>query len=88
MAAQMESLSEQTQSMMGTGPRSLIQERCLRCGGLMVAERYIDLLDDTGQIEFTADRCIQCGEVVDPIILNNRMVNQRRADASRLAKVA
>jgi hypothetical protein len=61
---------------------------CTRCGGLMVADRYIDLLDDTGQLEFTADRCIQCGEVVDQIILRNRMANQARTERASLAQVA
>lgn len=62
--------------------------QCTRCGGLMVADRYIDLLDDTGQLEFTADRCIQCGEVVDQIILRNRMASQARTARVPLAQVA
>lgn len=36
---------------------------CSRCGGLMVTEQLIDL---------PAHRCVQCGEVVDPVILQNR----------------
>ena len=48
-------------------------EECARCGGLLVRSRYIDLLDDTGQLEFSAQRCVQCGDVVDPIILHNRV---------------
>lgn len=36
---------------------------CLRCGGLMVMEQLLDL---------QARRCVQCGEVVDPVILRNR----------------
>ncbi|MEQ1655600.1 MAG: hypothetical protein ABL960_07855 [Nitrospira sp.] len=43
-----------------------------RCGGLMVVEHYIDLQDDTGQIGLTAWRCMSCGEVIDPVILQNR----------------
>ena len=62
--------------------------QCTRCGGLMVADRYIDLLDDTGKLEFTADRCIQCGEVVDQTILQNRMVNRARTAPAPLAQVA
>jgi RNase P subunit RPR2 len=45
---------------------------CGRCGGLLVTEQYIDLRDDTGEIDFTALRCASCGEVVDPVILKNR----------------
>lgn len=46
--------------------------RCSRCGGLMVAEWCFDLLDDTGHLNFLAWRCIQCGDLVDPVILKNR----------------
>ncbi|HEX3204018.1 MAG TPA: hypothetical protein VHQ67_04640 [Nitrospiraceae bacterium] len=60
---------------------------CGRCGGFMVEERYIDLLDDTGQLEFTAERCVQCGEVVDQTILANRRASQARVH-TQLARVA
>ena len=60
---------------------------CLRCGGFMVRERYIDLFDDTGQLEFTAERCVQCGEVVDQTILANRRASQARVRVP-LAQVA
>jgi len=36
---------------------------CSRCGGLLVTERLMDL---------PAYRCVQCGEIVDPVILHNR----------------
>jgi hypothetical protein len=60
----------------------------MRCGGLMVADRYIDLLDDTGKIEFVGERCIQCGDVVDQTILRNRLANQARTMPAPLAQVA
>ena len=41
-------------------------DRCPRCNGLMVAEWCEDLSD------YRAQRCVQCGEVVDPVILQNR----------------
>lgn len=41
-------------------------DRCPRCGGLMVAEWRQDLPGNTAQ------RCVQCGEVIDPVILQNR----------------
>ena len=53
-------------------PLVLTHETCARCGGLMVAEFCLDMLDDTGKLSFLARRCVQCGEVVDPIILKNR----------------
>ena len=46
--------------------------RCSRCGGLMVVEQCFDFLDDSGHLSFFANRCVQCGELVDPVILQNR----------------
>lgn len=37
-----------------------------------MTQYYIDLLDDTGQINITAWHCTMCGEVLDPVILKNR----------------
>ena len=47
--------------------------QCPRCNGLMVLERFDDIRDDTGQIHFDGLRCLLCGEIVDPMILTNRM---------------
>ncbi len=57
-------------------PRSTSQAGegiCIRCGGLMITEHYLDLRDDTGQIGITGLRCTSCGEVIDPVILRNRL---------------
>jgi hypothetical protein len=35
-------------------------------------QHYMDLLDDTGQIDITAWHCTICGEVIDQVILKNR----------------
>ena len=40
-------------------------DRCLRCGGFTVA--WCDNL-----VENAGRRCVQCGELVDPVILHNR----------------
>ncbi|HWR20910.1 MAG TPA: hypothetical protein VN444_03505 [Verrucomicrobiae bacterium] len=45
---------------------------CTRCGGLMVDDFYMDILNNVGEPKFAAQRCVQCGEVVDPVILRNR----------------
>jgi hypothetical protein len=39
----------------------------------MIKENYLDLQDDTGQIGITSFRCSSCGEVIDPVILQNRL---------------
>ncbi len=38
----------------------------------MVKGYYIDLLNNVGESKFAAKRCVQCGEVVDAVILRNR----------------
>jgi hypothetical protein len=50
------------------------EDRCPRCSGLMVAEWCQDLSD------YRAQRCVQCGEIVDPVILRNRGAQQRNGD--------
>ncbi len=47
---------------------------CPRCSGLMVVDRFQDLLDDTGKIDFYGLRCLICGEILDPMILTHRGV--------------
>jgi hypothetical protein len=54
---------------------------CLRCGGLMVAEPCNDFWDDAKNV--AVRRCVQCGELFDPVILQNR---QRRLDDARTAE--
>ena len=38
----------------------------------MVTDFSMDLLFCIGETEFAAQRCVQCGEIVDPVILRNR----------------
>ncbi len=45
---------------------------CLRCHGCMVRERFTDLWDDTGQIAFPGWRCLNCGDVLDGVVLRHR----------------
>ena len=59
----------QQQSIEATGrgwTKTDSADRCPRCSGLMVAEWCEDLSD------YRAQRCVQCGEVIDPVILHNR----------------
>lgn len=61
------------------------ESTCARCGGLMVPEFCMDLLFCIGETEFAAQRCVQCGEVVDPVILRNRQL-RRDATTARLVE--
>lgn len=49
-------------------------DRCIRCGGLTVVE---DLSGGTGGSpgwDLTVRRCVICGDVVDPLILERRVL--------------
>ena len=55
-----------------TGREDRDSETCLRCHGLMVREVCLDLFNSRGEIDCLAARCVQCGEIVDSVILGNR----------------
>ena len=57
-------------------PAAQHDSMCTRCGGLMVQDFCLDVLGNIGESEFAAKRCVQCGEVVDPVILSNRQLRQ------------
>ena len=46
--------------------------QCPRCAGNMVPEIFQDMWDDTGRISFYGYRCVICGEILDPVIMQNR----------------
>jgi len=46
---------------------------CQRCKGLMIPDSFVDFRDDTGHLMFKGWRCVNCGEVVDPLVLTHRM---------------
>ncbi len=45
---------------------------CSRCGGLMVIEQGFDLVKGGSRLDSRALRCVQCGELIDSVILQNR----------------
>lgn len=45
--------------------------RCGRCGGLMAPYELMDLLDSI-EVTCEAFRCVNCGEIVDPVLVENR----------------
>jgi len=47
---------------------------CLRCGGLMVAEVWSDLSNSKHELECPGRRCVLCGDIVDAVILKNRLL--------------
>lgn len=61
-------------SVAGTTTSSRIHQptHCARCGGWMVEERCMDIGESLGGYWFWGQRCIQCGDIVDEVILRNR----------------
>ncbi len=53
------------------------QLHCSRCGGTMIEETYMDILSDYEDFQFQAKHCIQCGDVIDPFILLNRLLKNQ-----------
>ena len=56
---------------------------CHRCGGLMVRERFINEGDRSGPYMFWGQRCLNCGEMLDPVILENRKISELRSELAR-----
>ena len=58
--------------------------QCERCDGLMVADSLIDLQESSIPMWMEGRRCVSCGNIVDPLIQQHRMI--QRAGASRLLR--
>lgn len=46
--------------------------RCRRCGGLTVVDDLCGGTEGTPEWELSARRCVICGDVVDPVILEHQ----------------
>ena len=47
--------------------------RCAKCGGLMSFEQFMSTESELGPWSYEGWRCFHCGEIIDPLILLNRM---------------
>lgn len=68
-------MSTHTQVQTGT------TERCHRCGGFMVKEKFTV---DFAALDFEGWRCVVCGEITDPLIMANRMASRTKARPIRM----
>ncbi|MGE3977758.1 MAG: hypothetical protein AB7F94_09235 [Nitrospira sp.] len=50
--------------------------RCVRCTGLMVVEHGFDSMLGSSEADVPLRRCVQCGEVIDPVIQQNRRLQR------------
>lgn len=72
-----------TDGAVSSWPSAAGNDRCPRCGGLMIAEPGPESLDDMGLRDYLVRRCVQCGEVIDPVILMNRRQASHRIEQAR-----
>lgn len=49
---------------------------CVRCGGLLVPSFFLDIFDASGHQWCMSLRCLSCGAVIDPTILQNRRMTK------------
>jgi len=56
---------------------------CQRCDGLMVRERYDDVVSGSAGYESVGWRCLNCGAVVDPVIAAHHQTT-RKTEPSQL----
>ena len=56
--------------------------QCTRCDGLMVTDSLIDMQESSIPMWMKGWRCVSCGNIVDPLIQQHRMI--QRAGAVRL----
>jgi hypothetical protein len=68
-------MNELSEGTVRGGAQSLGGDQCPRCRGLMISEHGIGSLNDPASLDFLAWRCVQCGEVVDPVIVRNRRLH-------------
>lgn len=59
-------------SLPGSSTERPCDRICTRCGGLLVTHICLDLQNSANELECTAMRCVQCGDIVDSVILRNR----------------
>lgn len=66
------------------GPFPVNRQQCLRCGGLLVLDHCLDLLNVAGQLDVDVMRCVQCGDIIDRVILHHRSM-QRGEQVHRMS---
>ncbi len=63
--------------------RQFIEGNCSRCGGFLTSEQSFDLMEQTDHFDFQVQRCVQCGDLTDPVILRNRRQPSGEAHVGR-----
>jgi hypothetical protein len=50
---------------------------CARCGGFLVSERWRGFVDNAREMDLQNMRCVNCGCIDDPVIVENRLTVER-----------
>ena len=53
--------------------------RCQRCEGYMVRDFFLDVMNVSGEMDFDGWRCLNCGDITDPVIAHHRYANVQEA---------
>ena len=48
--------------------------RCQRCQGCMIIDHFMDLLNVSGEMDFKGWRCLNCGDITDPVIVRHHQL--------------
>jgi hypothetical protein len=49
---------------------------CARCGGFLVIEDWVCLVDNVREKRLRRMRCVNCGSIDDSVILGNRLIER------------
>lgn len=49
---------------------------CARCGGFLVSEGWGGFIDNAREIDLPNLRCVNCGCLEDPVIVENRLMKR------------
>ena len=60
------------------------QQTCARCGGLLITDLFMEIMSSP-DVQPPAQRCVQCGEVLDPVILRNRQLGRQSSALSAMS---
>jgi len=45
--------------------------QCQRCRGYLISDHFMDILNVSGEMNFTGWRCLNCGDITDPVIVRH-----------------
>jgi len=60
------------------------EQACVRCGGLLISDLGMEMLSGV-DVPLPAQRCVQCGDVLDPVIVRNRQSRYQSPGRSEMS---